>query len=81
MQRNELPSDYPGGVDPRKVTQFVELYTQHYTQLRYYLMSLIPSPSDAADVIQETSLVLWEKFDFFEVGTNFYAWSCKIARL
>jgi RNA polymerase sigma-70 factor (ECF subfamily) len=44
-------------------------------------MALLPTSSDAADVLQETSLVLWSKFDTFELGTNFFAWACKIARL
>jgi RNA polymerase sigma-70 factor, ECF subfamily len=35
--------------------------------------------SDAEDVFQDTSVVLWEKFDSFELGTNFRAWACRIA--
>ena len=65
--------------DPR-VLQFVELYTQHCSQIQYYLMALVPSSHDAIDVMQETSLVLWQKFETFEPGTNFMAWACKIAR-
>ena len=35
--------------------------------------------ADADDLLQETSLVLWEKFGQFRSGTDFYAWACKIA--
>jgi len=63
------------------MAQFVELYTEHYPRLQYYLMALLPTSNDAVDVLQETSLVLWKKFDAFEIGTNFLAWACKIARL
>jgi RNA polymerase sigma-70 factor (ECF subfamily) len=59
----------------------VELYSQHYPRLQYYLMALLPTADDAADVMQETSLVLWRKFETFQIGTNFLAWACKIARL
>jgi RNA polymerase sigma-70 factor, ECF subfamily len=44
-------------------------------------MTLLPMADDAADVLQETSLVLWKKFDTYKTGTNFFAWACKIARL
>jgi len=69
--------------DPRqdRMVQFVELYSGHYPRLQYYVMALLPTANDAADVLQETSMVLWRKFDTFEPGTNFFAWACKIARL
>jgi len=38
-----------------------------------------PNLSDAEDVLQETCVVLWEKFDDFTPGTNFLAWACRIA--
>jgi RNA polymerase sigma-70 factor (ECF subfamily) len=43
--------------------------------------ALLPLGNDAADVLQDTSMILWRKFDNFELGTNFFAWACKIARL
>ena len=63
------------------MSEFVELYSQSYQRLQYYVLALVPNSSDSADVLQETSLVLWRKFDSFESGTNFFAWACKIARL
>lgn len=64
-----------------RMAEFVELYARYYPRLQFYLMALLPSANDAADVLQETSLVLWRKFDSYQSGTNFYAWACKIARL
>src|SRR5262249_41517220 len=64
-----------------RMAEFVELYSRYYPRLQYYLMALLPSANDAADVLQESSLVLWRKFASYESGTNFYAWACKIARL
>lgn len=61
--------------------EFLELYSHNYPRLQFYLMTLLPFPDDAADVLQETSLVLWKKFDTYTTGTNFFAWACKIARL
>lgn len=81
MELNDQSSECPQPPDPERTSEFVELYSRHYPQLQYYLMALLPTSSDAADVMQETSLVLWRKFDSFELGTNFFAWACKIARL
>jgi RNA polymerase sigma-70 factor, ECF subfamily len=60
---------------------FLEVYSHNYPRLQYYLKALLPMGDDAADVLQETSLVLWKKFQTYETGTNFFAWACKIARL
>lgn len=68
-------------VPAERMSEFVELYSRFYPRLQYYLMALLPSANDAADVLQESSLVLWRKFASYESGTNFYAWACKIARL
>jgi RNA polymerase sigma-70 factor, ECF subfamily len=63
-----------------RVAEFLELYSSHYPRLQFYVTALLPTANDASDVLQETSLVLWRKFDSFEIGTNFFAWACKIAR-
>lgn len=63
-----------------RMAEFIELYSRYYPRLQYYLMALLPSANDAADVLQDVSLVLWQKFATYESGTNFYAWACKIAR-
>ena len=73
--------DIEDKVDMSRVSEFVELYSANYPRVHFYLMALLPSANDAADVLQETSLVLWRKFHTFQTGTNFFAWACKIARL
>ncbi len=44
-----------------------------------YILSLLPDPERAHDVLQETNLLAWRKADQFKQGTNFCAWACKIA--
>ena len=72
-----------GMIMPREVQvdQFMELFTAYEARLRGYILSLVPRWSDAEEISQRCSFLLWKKFDQFEVGTNFYAWACKIARL
>jgi len=79
---SDVPHDDNLGVERSDPTaEFLELYSHNYPRLQFYLMTLLPFADDAADVLQETSLVLWKRFDTYKTGTNFFAWACKIARL
>ena len=60
-------------------SDFVELLTSHQARLYGYILSLVFSPTDADDVLQETNRVLWQKSTSFERGTNFAAWVFRIA--
>ena len=51
----------------------------HQDRLYYYIRALEPRRQDADDIVQDTYLVMWEKFDEYREGTSFYAWACKIA--
>ncbi|NLF08832.1 MAG: sigma-70 family RNA polymerase sigma factor [Pirellulaceae bacterium] len=66
--------------DARRVEEFMELYSSCQRSLYVYIVSLIGNPIDAHDVLQDANLVLWQKFDQFERGTNFKAWAREIAR-
>lgn len=60
--------------------EFVQLLVSHEARLRSFLRALLPEWSDVDEVLQETSLVAWQKFGRFERGTNFMAWIAAIAR-
>ena len=53
--------------------------TQHQRRIFAYIYTLVPDRYDAEDLLQETSLVICEKFDVFKEGTDFVAWACQIA--
>ncbi|MCX7009597.1 MAG: hypothetical protein NTY53_20530 [Kiritimatiellaeota bacterium] len=59
--------------------QLMLLMTQHQRHIFSYIYTLIPNQHDAADILQETSLVICEKFHEFQPGTDFVAWACQIA--
>lgn len=59
--------------------RFLPLLTQNHRRLFAYIFTLIPNRADAEDILQETSITLWEKFEEFEPGTDFVAWACQIA--
>lgn len=59
---------------------FISLFVQHERRVYAYIVSLLPDLVEAEDILQETSLVLWQKFSEYEPGSNFLAWACAIAR-
>ena len=63
--------------DSRK--RLMMLMTRHQRQIFAYIYTLVPDRHDAEDLLQETSLVICEKFDEFTPGTDFVAWACQIA--
>jgi len=59
--------------------RLMTLMTRHQRQIFGYIYALVPNRYDAEDLLQETSLVICEKFNDFEDGTDFVAWACQIA--
>jgi RNA polymerase sigma-70 factor, ECF subfamily len=55
------------------------LMTQHQRRIFSYIYTLVPDRHNAEDILQETSLVICEKFADFDPGTDFVAWACQIA--
>lgn len=58
---------------------FVELMTAFQGRLFGYVMTLTGDPDAANDILQETNVVLWKQSLQFEPGSNFKAWSFRIA--
>lgn len=65
--------------DAERTSQFLQLYSVNQPRLFAYILAMIPIWQDAEEVLQEVSVVLWQAFDQFEQGTNFWAWSKKVA--
>jgi RNA polymerase sigma-70 factor, ECF subfamily len=59
--------------------QLMLLMTQHQRRIFGYIHTLVPERHDAEDILQDTSMVIVEKFDDFKLGTDFVAWACQIA--
>ena len=64
---------------PDRSTELLQLMMKYQRRIFAYIHTLVPSRSDAEDILQETSLTVCEKFKDFELGTNFYSWACQIA--
>lgn len=60
--------------------RFLRSFTANEAAIRAYVRRMVPSRGDADDVMQETSVVLWEKFDTFREDSDFRAWAFGVAR-
>src|SRR4051812_34190449 len=74
MQHDPAASD-----DAASRKRLVALLTRHQRQIFSYIYVLVPNRADAEDLLQETSVVVCEKFHEFKEGTDFVAWACQIA--
>lgn len=61
--------------------EFVLLMTRHQRKIWWFINSLLPAPNAADDVLQETSLIMWRKWDQFDHDREFLPWACGIARI
>lgn len=62
-----------------KGKSFLRLFLQNERGLYAYILTILPNRADADDVLQEASLVMWDKFDERNPPDNFTAWGCRIA--
>lgn len=60
--------------------QFVAEFAACEHQLYRYILSLLPDPTQAQDVFQDTAVTLWEKFDTYDPQQPFINWVIGIAR-
>lgn len=60
--------------------RFLSLLMRNQTRIHTYILCQVPNRSDAEDILQDTIVVMLDKFSAFEEGSNFLAWGITIAR-
>jgi RNA polymerase sigma-70 factor (ECF subfamily) len=65
----------PGG-DPER---FVRLFVDGQREILRYILALVPDIDDAHDILQETAVDLWRKFDQYDPACPFAPWACRFA--
>ena len=60
--------------------RFLRSFTAGELAIRAYVRRLVPTRSDADDVMQEVSVALWKKFGEFREDGDFRAWAFGVAR-
>jgi RNA polymerase sigma-70 factor (ECF subfamily) len=69
----------PFAAGPAGGNLFLRLFLKNQRRLYAYVLTLLPNRTDADDVLQEASLVMWDKFDERHPPDDFAAWGCRIA--
>lgn len=60
---------------------FVQLMAKHQRHLHSFIKSLVPTYADVDDILQETSLALWEKRRQYDSSREFLRWACGVAHI
>ena len=62
-----------------RTPEFLQLLNECNRRISAYVFSMVQNFEDASDILQKTTMVMWKKFDDFQVGTDFASWGMKIA--
>jgi len=68
-------------MDTSSTEEFVRVYSKSQHRIMRFIQCLVPKYSEAEDVLQETSAILWRKWPEFQRDKDFVKWACGIARL
>ncbi|MGI9241870.1 MAG: sigma factor, partial [Verrucomicrobiales bacterium] len=69
-------SEKPPDSEDDRYEAFVRLFAHYEPDLRRFIRSLLPTATDTDEVLQQTAIVIWRKFDQYDPETNFMKWAC-----
>jgi RNA polymerase sigma-70 factor (ECF subfamily) len=70
----------PNPQEDARYEVFVKKFAHFEADVRRFVRSLLPNWTDADEVVQQTAIVMWRKFDQYDPATHFMKWACVIAR-
>jgi RNA polymerase sigma-70 factor (ECF subfamily) len=75
------PEDLSRRLDDKDAAQqrFLSLFLRSEREIFRYVAVLVPNVADAEDIVQQTALALWEKFDAYDPNQPFTPWACRFA--
>jgi len=59
--------------------RFLSLFLRSEREIFRYVAALVPSVIDAEDIVQQTAISLWERFDAYDPSQPFTPWACRFA--
>lgn len=59
--------------------RFLSLFLRSEREIFRYVAALVPNVADAEDIVQQTALALWEKFEAYDPNQPFTPWACRFA--
>jgi RNA polymerase sigma-70 factor (ECF subfamily) len=75
------PEDLTRRPDDKDAAQqrFLSLFLRSEREIFRYVAVLVPNVADAEDIVQQTALALWGKFDAYDPAQPFTPWACRFA--
>jgi len=75
-----LPDSARHSEEPAAAQQrFLSLLLRSEREIFRYVAVLVPNVADAEDIVQQTALALWEKFEAYDSSQPFTPWACRFA--
>ncbi len=59
--------------------RFVRLLADGQREVLRYILALVPDVHDAHEILQDTAVDLWKKFDQYDPAYPFIPWACRFA--
>src|SRR5215470_16876701 len=59
--------------------RFLSLFLRSEREIFRYVAVLVPNVLDAEEIVQQTAMALWEKFDAYDPRQPFTPWACRFA--
>jgi RNA polymerase sigma-70 factor, ECF subfamily len=59
--------------------RFLTLFLRSEREIFRYVATLVPNVVEAEEIVQQTALALWEKFDAYDSARPFTPWACRFA--
>lgn len=59
--------------------KFLSLFLRSEREIFRYVAALVPNVVDAEEIVQQTAIALWQKFDAYDPAQPFTPWACRFA--
>jgi RNA polymerase sigma-70 factor, ECF subfamily len=64
---------------PNAHDTFMRLLLANEREMKRYVSALVPSVCDAEEIVQQTAILLWDKFDQYDQSRPFAPWACRFS--
>ena len=64
---------------PQRQQEYLRLFLAAERDVLRYVLSIVPNANDAEEIVQQTAVVLWEKFGDYDPSRPFTPWACRFA--
>jgi RNA polymerase sigma-70 factor (ECF subfamily) len=78
LRMSKNSTSKPGNSNPEQ-QQFLSLFLRSEREIFRYVAALVPNLSEVDDIVQQTAITLWEKFDAYDPNRPFTPWACRFA--